>query len=222
MTLSARYYDRSAPGARWAYFTGFARVAGLTAYLVTTTAISAERKDDIYVQFEKCRVLGDDQARLACLKNLIPKDEPAASSAADSWPLVRTPHPRGGPEAVSIMRTADTTRSDPELAGLMIRCAEKPGLEAILALVRPIPPRSKRDVVVAAGAAQVLLHAEVTAASSALLLPIETSTFTSGPWRNSKEIEVTIKDPDGDIRGVIPIDGIGPAMAKLSGNCPSR
>src|ERR1700722_4630207 len=98
MTLSARYHDRSAPGARWAHFTGFARVAGLTVYLVTTTAISAERKDDIYVQFEKCRVLGDDQARLACLKNLIPKDEPATSTATDSWPLVRTPHPQGGPE----------------------------------------------------------------------------------------------------------------------------
>jgi hypothetical protein len=188
--------------------------------LAATPAISAE-KNDIYSEFEKCRVLGDDQARLACLKNLIPKDGPA-TTATDSWPLIRTPHPQGGPDAVSIMRTADTTRSDPELAGLMIRCAEKSGLEAILALVRPIPPRSKRDVVVAAGTAEVLLHAEVTSAGAALLLPVETSTFTTGAWRSSKEIAVTIKDPDGDIRGVIPIDGIGPAMAKLSGNCPPR
>lgn len=222
MTLSLRDHDRFAPGARWVPFTVLALLVGLALYLVTTTAISAERKDDIYVQFEKCRVLGDDQARLACFKNLIPKDEPATSTATDSWPLVRTPHPQGGPEAVSIMRTADTTRSDPELAGLMIRCAEKPGLEAILALLRPIPPRSKRDVVVTAGTAQVLLHAEVTSAGAALLLPIETSTFTTGPWRSSKEIAVTIKDPDGEIRGVIPIDGIGPAMARLSGNCPPR
>jgi hypothetical protein len=191
-------------------------------YFAATTTVSAEKKDDIYVEFEKCRVLGDDQARLACLKNLLPKtaDKPAASHPVDSWPMVRTHHPQGGPDAVSIMRTPDTTRSDPELAGLMIRCAETPGLEAMLALVRAVPPRSRRDVVLAAGATEVLLHTEVTSAGTALLLPVETSTFTAGPWRDTKEIAVTIRDPDGEIRGVIPIDGIGPAMAKLSANCP--
>jgi hypothetical protein len=189
--------------------------------LAAMPVFSAE-KNDTYAGFEKCRVLGDDQARLACLKNLLPKttDEPARSTTSDSWPLVRTPRPGGGPEAVSVMRTADTTRSDPELAGLMIRCAEKPGLEAILALVRPISPHSRRDVVVAGGAAEVVLHAEVTSAGTALLLPVETSTFTAGPWNNTKEIAVTIRDPDGEIRGVIPIDGIGPAMAKLTAHCP--
>src|SRR5271170_2848787 len=101
MTLSLRDHDLPARGARWTLFTVRARFIGLALYLVTTTAISAERKDDLYVQFEKCRVLGDDQARLTCLKNLIPKDEPSTSTAADSWPLVRTPHPRGGPDAVS-------------------------------------------------------------------------------------------------------------------------
>jgi hypothetical protein len=190
-------------------------------HLAATPAVSAE-KNDIYGEFEKCRVLGDDQARLACLKNLLPKttSEPASSTASDSWPLIRTRHPRGGPDAVSIMRTADTIRSDPELAGLMIRCAEKPGLEAMLALLRPIPPRSRRDVVLAAGATQILLHAEVIPAGTALLLPVEISTLTSGPWRNTGEIAVTISDPDGEIRGVIPIEGIDQAMAKLSANCP--
>jgi hypothetical protein len=221
MTLLLRDHRDWPPSVRLTLCTALAGYFMVASYLAATPAVSAE-KNDIYSEFEKCRMLGDDQARLACLKNLIPKDGPTTSTAADSWPLIRTPHPQGGPDAVSIMRTADTTRSDPELAGLMIRCAEKSGLEAILALVRPIPPRSKRDVVVAAGTAQVLLHAEVTSAGTALLLPVETSTFTTGPWRSSKEIAVTINDPDGEIRGVIPIDGIGPAMAKLSGNCPPR
>jgi len=215
MTFLLRDHYVSAPGLRIA----LAGLFMLAPNLAAIPVFSAE-KNDIYAEFEKCRVLGDDQARLACLKNLLPKTT-GESTASDSWPLVRTPHPRGGPDAISVMRTADTTRSDPELAGLMIRCAEKPGLEIVLALVRPIPPRSRRDVVVvAAGAAQVLLHAEVTSAGTALLLPVETSTFTAGPWSNSKEIAVTIRDPDGEIHGVIPIDGIGPAMAKLTANCP--
>jgi hypothetical protein len=39
------------------------------------------------------------------------------------WHLVRTRNPYGGADAISIMRTADASRSDLDLAGLMIRCA---------------------------------------------------------------------------------------------------
>jgi hypothetical protein len=191
----------------------------IASYLVATTAVSAEKRDDIYAQFEKCRVLGDDQARLTCLKNLLPSTDETAASPSDSWKLVRTPNPAGGHDAVSIMRTADTARSDPDLAGLMIRCADKSGLEAVLALVKPLPPRGKRDVVVTAGTAEVVLHADVTSAGAAVVLPIETSTFTTGTWHNLKELAVNIKDSDGDIRGVISLGGIGPAMVKLSANC---
>ena len=189
----------------------------LTSYLAVTKSVSAEQAD-LYSEFEKCRLLGDDQTRLACLKKLVPK---TPEETDDSWPLIRTHDPRGGPDAVSIMRTADTTRSDPELAGLIIRCAEKSGLETVLALVKPVPPRSRRDVVVLAGTTQVLVHAEVTAAGTALLLPVESSTFTTGPWRNARELIVKIDDPEGEIRGVIPIGGAGPAIARLSATCPS-
>ena len=112
--------------------------------LAGTTSVSAQGRD-ISEDFAKCKVIENDQARLNCLKDLLPKpsSEPKASAADNSWPLVRTPHPQGGPEAVSIMRTADTAQSDPDLAGLMIRCKEGPGLEVLLALVRPFPPRSQ-------------------------------------------------------------------------------
>lgn len=198
-----------------------ARVAMLSLYLVASAAVSAEKSDDIYAQFEQCRALGDDQARLTCLKSLLPK-APDDGAAPDSWRLVRTHHPQGGPDAVALMRTADTMRSDPELAGLMIRCTDKAGLEAVLALVRPVPPRSKRDVFVTTGTAEVALHAEAASIGTALVLPVETSIFTTGTWRNLKELAVKIHDPDGDIRGVIALDGIGAAMARLSANCPQR
>jgi hypothetical protein len=184
-------------------------------------AIAAEPNNDISGEFEKCRMLGDNQARLACLKNLLPKTtNDSTGHPSDLWRLVRTPHPQGGPDAVSIMHTADTARSDPELAGLMIRCADKAALETVLALVKPIPPRSKRDVILVGGTAQVALQAEVTSVGTTLILPIEPSTFTTGTWRAVKELAVKIQDPDGDIKGIIPIDGISPAMARLSENCP--
>lgn len=190
-------------------------------YLVGITSVFAQAHD-VSQDFEKCKVIADDQARLSCLKNLIPgtSSDPPASATHDSWPLVRTPNPKGGPDAVAIMRTADTAQSDPDLAGLMIRCAEKPGLEVLLALVRPFPPRAKREVVVTSGTSQSVLRAEASSTGTALILPIEATALTTGPWRELKEFAVTIKDPEAEIRGMIPLDGLAPAVARLSANCP--
>lgn len=192
-------------------------------YMVGATAVLAQERE-ISQDFEECKVIADDQARLNCLKHLIPSvaSNPATSDTGDSWPLVRTPNPKGGPDAVAIMRTADTAQSDPDLAGLMVRCAEKPGFEVLLALVRPIPPRTKRDVVVTSGTTQSVLRAEASSTGTALILPIEATAFTTGPWQGLKKLAVTINDPEADIRGVIPLDGLAPAIAKLSTSCPPR
>lgn len=192
-------------------------------YMVGATAVFAQARD-VSQDFQKCKVIADDQARLNCLKHLIPNaaSNPATSDSGDSWPLVRTPNPKGGPDAVAIMRTADTAQSDPDLAGLMVRCAEKPGFEVLLALVRPFPPRSKRDVVVTSGTTRSVLRAETSPTGTALILPVEAVAFTTGPWQGMKELAVTINDPESEIRGVIPLDGLVPAMAKLSTNCPPK
>jgi hypothetical protein len=188
---------------------------------VATTSVFAQA-NDISKDFERCKAIADDRARLNCLKNLLPADpnKAAASAADDSWPLVRTPNPRGGPEAVAIMRTADTSRSDPDLAGLMIRCAEKHGLEVLLALVRPLPPRAKRDVVVTGGTSKSVLHAEVSSSGTAIVLPFEATALTSGPWQNLKELIVTINDSEGSISGAISLEGVAAATARLTANCP--
>ena len=119
------------------------------------------------------------------------------------------------------MRMADTTQSDPDLAGLMIRCTETRALEVMLALVRPVPPLTKTDVVVTSPPAQSVLHAQASQAGTALILPVEASVFTTGPWRELKELAVTIKHPEAEIRGTIPLDGATPAIAKLTASCPS-
>lgn len=171
--------------------------------------------------FEICKVIADDQARLDCLKKLLaPPPTPDAGPMHDSWPLIVTHRPAGGRDAVAIMRTADTARSDPDLAGLMIRCAEKPGLEVLLAVVRPFPPRAKRDIVIDTGTSQSVLHAEVSSLGTGFVLPVEGNAFTTGSWQTLKELAVSIKDPEGEIHGVIRLDGIVPAMSKLSASCP--
>jgi hypothetical protein len=178
-------------------------------------------------EFESCKVIAADQARLDCFKRLLSKnksgdtagDDPASK---DPWPLIKTPRPNGAGEAFAIMRAGDTAESDTDFAGLMIRCREQPGLEVVLALMRPLPPRSKRDVVILPNAGQLVLHAETAPPGTALVLPIDGAAFTTGDWRELKQLSIKVIDPDGDIKGVVPLDGVGPAIAKLSVACQSR
>jgi hypothetical protein len=180
------------------------------------------QQNDSVQGFEACKAIAGDRARLDCLKKLLPKSSTGAvtpEESASAWRFIRTSRPNGAADSFAIMHTADTTQSDPDLAGLMIRCQEKPpGLEVMLALVRPLSPRSKRDVVVNSGA---ILHAESSSVGTSLVLPIDATAFTTGPYRELNSLSVKINDPEGDIRGVIPLDGITSAIARLSTNCPS-
>jgi hypothetical protein len=101
----------------------------------------------------------------------------------------------------------------------MIRCQEKPGFEVLLALVRPLPPRAQREVVVNATTTPAVIHAAVSSLGTGVVLPLEPTMFTTGQWRDLKELSVLIHDPEADIRGVIPLDGLAAAMARLSARC---
>src|SRR5258708_33005973 len=84
-------------------------------YNAGTTAVFAQERD-VSQDFEKCKMIANDQARLGCLKNLLPNGSSgsAASAAHDSLSLVRPPHPKARRDAVAIMRTADTGHTDPD------------------------------------------------------------------------------------------------------------
>ena len=209
-----------APNYRKAPLVAFAAIAIHVAALTGAMSQAGSAED-----FESCKALAADQARLDCFKRLLSNDKPSGTAAEnasrDLWPLIKTPRPNGGGDAFAIMRTGDTTGSDPDFAGLMIRCREQAGLEVVLALIRPLPPRSKREVVIAPNAGQLVLHAETAPPGTALVLPIDGTAFTTGDWRELKQLSIRVIDPAGDIKGVVPLDGIGPAIAKLSAACLS-
>lgn len=143
-----------------------------------------------------------------------------AAQPISDWRLLRTANPRGGADAVSMIHTADITRSDPELAGLMLRCGEH-GAEVIIVVVTPFPPRAQPDVTVGADGKEWRFTARVVSPGAELLLPAEATGLATGPWQLTHELVVKVSSPEQSFGGVVPIDGLGAALATLAANCPA-
>ncbi len=134
------------------------------------------------------------------------------------WHLVRTANPRGGPDAVSISHTADISRSDLDLAGLMLRCGEK-SVEVVIVVVTPLSPRARPDVTISADHKEWRFVAQAVS-PGALLLPAEATSLADGPWQLARELAVKVSSPELAFGGVIPIDGLAEALGTLAANCP--
>jgi hypothetical protein len=175
--------------------------------------------------FERCSKLTDDQARLRCFESQT--NEPLVGDAAHpgqglegGWRLLRTPNPRGGRDAVSIVQIADFTRSDLDLAGLMFRCGES-AVEALLVVITPFPPTAHPTVTIDVDDKTMHYDAKVVPPGALLLLPPSAAILAAGPWQQAKELAVTIGDGQHVIHGTVPLTGLGAALIVLQSNCPA-
>ncbi len=146
--------------------------------------------------------------------------ETQPADLADGWRLLRAANPRGGPDSVSMSHTADISRSDLDLAGLMLRCGEK-GIEVAFVVVTPFSPHAHPDITIEAGGKAWRFAARVISPGAQLLLPAEAASLVTGPWTVAHELTVNVKSEEQSFHGVVPIDGIGKAVAELAAKCPS-
>ena len=144
-----------------------------------------------------------------------------AAMSVGTWRLVRTPGRGGGPGEVSIAQTADASRSDIELVGLMLRCSDT-GFDVLVIFLKPFPPRAHPKVKLTTGRETVLLDATVIPPGAAILLPTEAAALVNGPWQSSSELAIEVDDGSAVVRGVISLAGLGPALSLLTSSCPSR
>lgn len=146
-------------------------------------------------------------------------DEPADIG---QWRLVRTPGPQGDPEIVSIMHTADALQSDPDFAGLMIRCREKPHLQIGLVVIRPFPPRAQPQVTVTSDHSTTRLQATVLPGGIILTLPNEAEVLAQGSWQSLNQVSFAIEGDGITINGIVPLERLSAALAFLQSNCPEQ
>jgi hypothetical protein len=172
---------------------------------------------------ERCRTISDSAARLRCYEDATAdpsRQRGGSSSLTGGWRLVRTRNPRGDEDAVSVMHTADLFRSDPDLAGLTLRCGEA-GIEVLVILLQTFSPRAKPQVSLSATGENVHFTASVSLPGTALILPAEATALASGPWQNLSELGIEVDNESRVIRGVIPLEGLRDALQTLRVNCSS-
>jgi hypothetical protein len=135
------------------------------------------------------------------------------------WRLVRTPGPDKSGDIVSIMHTADALQSDPDFAGMMIRCQPKAALQIAFVLITPLPPRSRPQVTVSINHSGARFQGEPIPPGSMIALPREAEVLAKGPWQSAIELAVDIENDANVIHGAIPLDNLAAAISYLQSNC---
>jgi len=144
-----------------------------------------------------------------------------SSELGGGWHFVRTHNPQGGADAISIAHTADTSKSDLDLAGLMIRCSGGSG-EAVIVLIRPFSLRALPHVALGKPEAETQFNAKVVPPGTLVLLPPSAASLVNGPWHDLSELSVRINEGQATIRGVIPLAGLQAAFKILMTNCAAQ
>lgn len=149
---------------------------------------------------------------------VIPIAAPSPSSSI--WKFTRTQGAKEGESFAGIMKTADTTQSDPDFVGLIIRCAPKGKVDVLVALIRPFPPRSHPKITITSPTGGTLtFEASMAAAGAAVLLPDEVSAFAAGKWQTTPSLTVVVKESGSEIKGMVALNGLREAYNSLLANC---
>lgn len=138
------------------------------------------------------------------------------------WHLVRTPGPEKSGEVVSIMHTADALQSDPEFAGMLIRCRSKSALQIAFVLITPFRPRTHPKIAVAVNHTSAHFQGEVIPPGSMVALPNEAEVLARGPWQSAGQLTVDIEGDGAKIHGIVSLENLSRAIGFLQANCPAQ
>jgi hypothetical protein len=212
------HYQRLARGTATAIF------VALTTASTAAVGRDSEKPAKLNSGVEHCSSINDEQARKRCHEQENSSVSPSPSQRqpieAETWQLARTPNPAGGPDSISITKITDSTGSDHDIAGLMLRCGEGATTEVLVVLVEPLPVRTHPKVTVVAGRTTTEFTGSVVTPGALVLLPEKASALVENAWQSAPELAVAIAEDHRLLHGVIPLTDISTAMQTLQSNCP--
>lgn len=158
-----------------------------------------------------CALIRTDTVTLAA-------SEQSSAEFESGWRLVRTPNPRGSPDAISIMRTADTSRSDLDLAGLMIRC-NSGHTELAIVLLRAFPLRANPVVTLGQSGHERQFKATIGAPGTAVVITGDPKSNIGDEWQSEADLFIRVVDGPTSVSGVVALAGLQSAFKSLVASC---
>ena len=221
-TLARRVIDRSTTGKALLVLSRRrgALLVPILAAFISFGALERASAASAASRFDQCLTW---ERGASCRTKAVATETPTAPLRPNgSWKLMRAVNPHGGPDAVSIVHAADISRSDADLAGLMLRCAQGGGIEALIIVFDPRAPSSRPWVKVRAADTEEKFEARIVPPFTALLLPPEAAALLTGRWRTSDEIAIEIEAEPSPEKGIVSLMGLGPALDELRASCPPQ
>ncbi|MGC2223442.1 MAG: hypothetical protein WA624_14340 [Methylocella sp.] len=111
-----------------------------------------------------------------------------AGGAAGSWRLARTATATAAKGEAAVLHTADFERSDPRLAGLMLRCGRE-GVQAVLVAVEPFPPHARPQITLRTPGQESQFIGTIISTGAGIRLPSAAKSLVTGPWRTPPDLE---------------------------------
>lgn len=153
-------------------------------------------------------------------KNSQHSAEQNSASLFDAWRTVRTKAADGVTETTAILRVADVLKSDPRLAGLMLRCSEQ-GVEPVIVVVEPFSPQARPKITLRADDQELYFDGKPLPTGAGLRVPADGLNLINGPWKGARELRIRISDGDAEMSGVVDLAGLTQAIQSL-GDCVGK
>lgn len=144
-----------------------------------------------------------------------------SSELTRGWHIVRTNNPQTDTNSISIMHTADTSRSDLDFAGLMIRCSDDHP-EVVIVVIRPFPLHARLHVVFGKLGNETQFEATVAPPGTAIVIPTDATALITKSWQSLNDLLIQVGDGQAAIRGVVILTGLQAAFNELVASCHGR
>jgi len=197
---------------RWA-----ALAAAIFVGLAKTLAVETSDGNDT------CRVISDLTVQKQCyaiINALSNKTNAQGLTLLEGWQLVRTPDPRGGADAISISHVVDLQKSDPNLAGITLRCVDRQ-IELFIIVIEPYPPNIPIDLTLKLGNSSASTYrGSVVPPGIMVRLPPEAATALFDHRPELDYLNVSLAYGTAPVtKGVIKLTGFEQAFGTLKTLC---
>jgi hypothetical protein len=171
---------------------------------------------------DACRSIAEPAARAQCNEMSKMFGNPTnaqRTTLPGEWRLVRTPNPRGGIDAISVSHTAEIQKSDPNFAGIMLRC-DQGQMEALVIVLEPYPPSAIIELTITRHNLPSKYRAGVVPPGVMVRLPADAATTLLAAGHQDEELTVSLaSESTTPTKGVVKLSGLDQAVGTLRGLC---